>query len=631
MAPHHPPNPGHAPRQTLSRRDASALLLMLGSGLGIGGLGGFASCGPVRPPRVSLDRSTQPKLVPTAARIDAVPGRSLVMQVRVDGPISGNADPRLTLADGRDLGAALVWIGVEADRRDWSGWLPAFERWVVAAASDSSIPASIGAWHIVAALPADSGAQELKLNGRSVPVNWIADPDTLRPANVRSGWEPWTIGSDAPQPDARLLAPEWRSPLRLWHARLVTTSLGRAAATPGLWQVKGDHTVLDRLAELTEARWRVGLARLWYADAVACARLLRMLGRTVELSSGTHAPAWPTDAAALDSLLSDLLDPRLTGGALAVRAQVWVEALPRIAVWVEDDAAGLLGDASEPLVRIRAAGLGDEPQLIWTSGADDLRVGEPEMLGAGKVVEVSVPVSAGRVFTGGRSFTVRTGTQSLTIAAREMTPIRPPGMRCGPLLFDWTLTAWAQSQPRAGAVPDAAHAAAVLIYRDLSGASESGWAVFVECAGPEPTAAPRDNLSAPTPGTEPDDELATASGPTITSTRPAAGPGDEVSLWFGQRGRSAAVLRVSRAGVLRDDRTPGSEATLDVADEGDRWSVSVPIPLEAIEPGQVLRLGIARRDPRGVRTAWPRRLMPWDREPARAAIDLKTWSGLAGS
>lgn len=635
MVPSDPPQPADSP--LLSRRDANALLLILGSCLGVGGLGGLTSCGPVRPPRVSLGRSTRPKLVPTAARIDAVPGRTLVMPVRVEGPISGSADPRLTLADGRDLSAVLVWIGVEADARDWSGWLPGFERWVVAPSGDSSIPASIGAWHIVAALPVDSDARPLKLNGRALSINWITDPDTLRPAAARGAWEPWTIRSDAPQPDARQLAPEWRSPFRLWHARLVTTSLGRKAATPGLWQVKGDPTVLDRLADLTEAKWRVGLARLWYADAAACAQLLGALGRTVELAPGMHAPAWPTDADLLDSLLADLLDPKLTGTALAVRARVWVEALPRAAVWIEDDAAGLLGQTSEPLVRIRAAGLGDEPQLIWTTGTDDLRVGEPEMLAPGKAVEIAVPAGAGRVRTGGRSFTVRTSSQVLTVAAREILPIRPPGMRCGPLLYDWTLAAWSRSQPRTRAVPDAPHAAAVLVYRDLSGASESGWAAFVECASPTQTDAPNDDHRPAIPGTmidsgtKSDAQPLAADARVSSPTRPDESMGDELSLWFGQQGRSAAVLRISRSGVLRDDQSPGTEARLEVTDEGDRWSVSVPVPLAAIEPGQVLRLGATRRDPRGVRTAWPRRLMPWDREPARVAIDLKTWSGLAGS
>lgn len=613
--------------------------------LGAGSLGALTSCGPVKAPRVSLGGSAQPRLVPTASRVDVVPGRTLVTPVRVDGPISGAAKPQLSLADGRDVDASLVWIGVEPDVRSWSSWLPAFERWVVSPASDGAIPTSLGAWHLVAALPADAGTQPLDLNGRSIAVNWLADPDTLRPTNAPGAWEPWRLRADSPQPDAQLLAPEWRSPLRLWHARLVTTSLGRPTATPGIWQVRGDSGVLDRLAELIEARWRVGLARLWYADEAVCRRLLATLGRTVEITSGTHAPAWPTDPTALDSLLIDLLDPRLKGRALAVRASAWVEAMPQTAVWVEDDAAELLGDASEPLVRIRAAGLGESPELVWVSGAGDYRVGEPRALEPGGVVEVAVPAAAGRSVTGGRGFMVRCGVQAKSVAARELYAIRPPGLRCGPLYLDWTLAAWAASQPGAGDLTGSEYSAVVLLYKDTSGAGTSGWAAFIECAAPAPAPSPAPaapstgdgGVGADDGGTDDGADATGAEAATVLAgelevvrTRVDAAP-DELTLWFGQRGRSAAVMRVSRSGVVREEGVDAAESTYAVADEGDRWSLSVPVPAAAIEPGQIVRLGLTRVDPRGVRTAWPRRLMPWDTEPARAAIDLKAWSGLSES
>lgn len=626
-----PPRDARPSHPALSRREASALLLLLGAG----GLGALTSCGPVKAPRVSLGGSAQARLIPTSARVDAVPGRTLVTPVRVDGPISGAVKPRVKLADGREIDASLIWIGVEPDVRSWSSWLPAFERWVVSPASDGAIPASLGAWHLVAALPADSGTQPLELNGRSVAVNWLADPDTLRPADASGDWEPWRLRADSPQPDAQLLAPEWRSPLRLWHARLVTTSLGRPTATPGIWQVRGDSGVLDRLAELVEARWRVGLARLWYADEAVCRRLLATLGRTIEMAPGTNAPAWPTDPSALDSLLSDLIDPRLKGRALGVRAAAWIEAMPQTAVWVDDDAAELLGDASEPLVRIRAAGLGESPELVWVSGDGDYRVGEPKALEPGGVVEVAVPAAAGRSVAGGRSFTVRCGVQARSVAARELYAIRPPGMRCGPLYLDWTLAAWSASQPGSGDLTGPEHSAVVLLYRDTSGASTSGWAAFIECTAPTPTAptptAPGTDAEGggrPDAAIEADPPTALAGEPEVTRTRFDAAP-DELTLWFGQRGRSAAVMRVSRTGVVREDDVDGEGSTYVVADEGDRWSVSVPVPAAAIEPGQIVRLGLSRVDPRGVRTAWPRRLMPWDSEPARAAIDLKTWSGLS--
>lgn len=628
MDPNLPSDPSPpATGRGLTRRDAGAAIAMLGAGFALGVCG---SCGPVKSPRVSVRGSTRPRLVPTVGRVDVVPGRTLVTPVRVEGPISAEAAPRLRLEGGRELDASLVWIGVETDTQAPSTWLPAFERWVVAGPGDSAIPASIGAWHLVAEMPADPSARGLELNSRTVAVNWLADPDTLRPANADEQWQPWTIGTALPQPDPQLLAPEWRSPLRLWHARLVATSLGRAGSTPGIWRVRGDPTILDRLAALIEARWQVGLARLWYADGGVCRQLLDTLGRTTELAPGTHAPAWPTDADALDALLFDLLDPRLKGAALADRARAWIESMPQSVAWVEDDAAELLGQESEPLVRLRTANLGSDPQLVWTSGDRDFRVGEPTTVAAGAVAEIAVPAGAGVPITGGRTFTVRCGDEASTVAAIERIPIRPPGVQCGPLLRDLTLNSWLEADSTGG-VPDVASVSAVLLYRDLSGSSPSGWSAFVECAAPAVAPAAPAPATAPAADADTSDALAAALDDAGVVPSRVEVPDDEVVLWFGRRDRSAAVLRVHRTGVVRDDRSPGNETVYEVTDEQDRWSVSVPVPREAIEPGQMLRLGITRQDARGERTSWPRRLMPWQDEPSRVAIDLKTWNGLPGS
>ncbi len=554
---------------------------------------GLGSCGPVRSPRVSLAGKGAATLTPTPPRVDAVPGRTLVLPVRLDGPLPGSTAPRLTLADGREIEGALVWIGVEPDPGGPAGWLPAPERWVVTPVAEGVIPESTGAWHVVAPLPPDAAGQALRLGERTIPVNWLPAPESLRPASAAGGapWEPWRRAENAPEPDSVLLAPAWRSPLRRWRAQLVTGGLGGPIGARGAWLVTGDAAVLDGLAELIEARWCVGLARLWYADAGVCGRLVAALSRTVELAPGLHAPAWPVDQPMLDSLLSDLLDPAHAGEALASRSRAWLAMLPTAAGWVVDDAAGLVGPAGEPLVQFRAASLADEPQLLWAAGRDGERVGEPQAIEPGGVGEFVVAAGLGQPMTGGSGFTIRCGRETLSIAARVAVDIRPPGANCSPLLADWTLAAWADSQPGAAALPGVGSAAGAMVFRDDS--AGGGWSVFLECAG-------------------------------------SAEGGDEVTLWFGQRGNAAAVLHISRDGVLRSDEHPESETRLPVAAQADRWSVTVPVPQEAVEPGGKLRLGITRRDPRGLRTAWPRRLMPWEHEPSRAVINLASWSGLSG-
>ena len=512
--------------------------------------------------------------------------------MRVEGPLPGSVVPSVALSDGRELAASLVWIGVEVGAGSLSGWLPSVERWVVTPASEGAIPASVGSWHVVADLPPDAGGQALRLNDRTIRVNWLAEPEALRPGSAPAGeaWEPWRRPAGTPMPTSSLLAPEWRSPLRRWRARLVTTGLDAPAPIEALWLVEGERAVLDALADLVEARWRVGLARLWYADAVACGRLVARLTRTVGLAPGIDAPAWPADQKALDSLLTDLLDPALGGARLAARSEAWLGSLPDAAAWIVDDAAGWGAEGGGPVARLGVAVLTDRPGLLWVEGAGGVRVGDPLPIRPGVVAALDVEAAEGSPEVGARRFGVHAGDAVVEVGVREVESIRPPGARCGPLLHDWTLDAWGASDPSRGATPDAA--AAAMLYRDGSGASDSGWSLFLECAGG------------------------------------GGGADDVVRVWFGPRGAATGLLRVSGDGVVRDERGSGEEVLLGVSEEPGRWSMTVAVPREAVGPDGVILLGISRVDARGARTAWPRRLMPWEEEPARAAIDTRTWGGL---
>ncbi|MEM7622954.1 MAG: hypothetical protein AAF235_07090, partial [Planctomycetota bacterium] len=62
--------------------------------------------------------------------------------------------------------------------------------------------------------------------------------------------------------------------------------------------------------------------------------------------------------------------------------------------------------------------------------------------------------------------------------------------------------------------------------------------------------------------------------------------------------------------------------------EPDRWTADIAIPDWAIEDDGTLILGITRTMQDGTRAAWPRPMLPWQREPGRIRIDLDAWNDL---
>jgi hypothetical protein len=101
-----------------------------------------------------------------------------------------------------------------------------------------------------------------------------------------------------------------------------------------------------------------------------------------------------------------------------------------------------------------------------------------------------------------------------------------------------------------------------------------------------------------------------------------------IRVWLGPAGSPSTIYTILWNGDIRDESPnpapPGAIAAR-VAIEPKRLSCWIPLPAQAIEPSGVLRLGVERLDERGVRSAWPRAMMPWEAEPGRAAIDTRAW------
>jgi len=104
---------------------------------------------------------------------------------------------------------------------------------------------------------------------------------------------------------------------------------------------------------------------------------------------------------------------------------------------------------------------------------------------------------------------------------------------------------------------------------------------------------------------------------------------ESVRIWLGPYEHPLAVLRMTSDGVVADElsgRTLDLSTGLIVGD--DRWVVAVPVPPRAISDKGELLIGVTRTDGFGRRTAWPRRMFPWQNEPGRVGVDLSSWDPL---
>ncbi len=626
----------------LGRRQAACLL---GMGLWSFGMGWpLAGCGPIGAPRIAPVGKGSPQLQPLLDRIDAIPGEPLVFPVNIVGPMPAGEQLTITLADKRTIESSLLWIGIRSDRTvsttaSGPGWLPRLGQWVVSPVSAGAIPASVGAWYVRCHMPPDARGREILLGRNRIAVNWLNPPAALVPRSLKRGdiWEPWSRPSQVASPDAMLLEPEWKNPLRLWRARLCTVGLATPdpsqgnlvpGTTRGLWEVQGDRQVLDDMAAMVEARWRVGLARHWFASNEQSHALRTMLLATATLGDHTIAPIWPVKQDDLDSLLDILLSPELTDNAMIEQVALWMDRQRRLFVWVEDDASDSdaflqptpterspYEAASQTPFSVTLAAVlrSDRPELLWIADNSGRRVGDPQTIEPGKAVRLRVDPSAGQPEFQGSLMTLYHGRKEEHVSVRSIMDVKPPGAQIGPLRADESLANWAmRAEESSNATPsvDARFACVGLLMADDSGHSPSGWSLYLECAFPD------------------DAKLSPID--------------DQVQLFFGSATiapvsesplRAAQVLvRVDATGRMvvidqHDMSTVPKTQTwqLPVARSNDRWSATIPIPASAIESERWLRLGIVRSVARAGRFAWPEPMLPWQQSPARAAFRLDSW------
>jgi len=550
-------------------------------------------------------------------RVDLIPGRTAVVPVEIDGSIDPRRRPTVRLDDGRGLDAELVWIGVRSGAGA-GGWLADPGEWSATPASAGVLPRSLGTWAIVFDVPPDAGERAVSVEGVRLAAAWQADPASL--ANEGGVHPAWTSPIGAATWSSaryqRLIEPERRSPTLRWRWRLATMGLNAEPAEGEAWPGAGQGAaVVEALARQMEARWQVALARLWEADAATAERVRRSLTASADFGDGTIAPVWPEDGAAIETLLADLLDPALRREALAARAMRWLDSLPAATAWVIDDAGREMAVTRETVATIGLANLRDVATLGWLtrSPAAGTSAPEPTPLPGLSAAWLTIPLADGQGVRAGAA--ARRGpalasavdancgpwSGRLSVASGSLAAL-PPGLRCGPLLHDWTLAAWVAGREDAGAMPAADSLTVAMLQRGPgSGATgdDGAWTLYVECM-----ATGRDEGS------------------------------DAVRVWLGPYGAPKAVLRVGSDGSLVDELSAWSSEEhgggvverVAVTRGPDRWTVALPIAARCVEDGGRLRLAIERfTGEEGRRTAWPRRMLPWQAEPGRVVVDLSAW------
>ncbi|MEL7484116.1 MAG: hypothetical protein AAFN41_07155 [Planctomycetota bacterium] len=538
-------------------------------------------------------------------RVDAVLGEHIVIPVELAGDFRPADVGLARLDDNRRVPTDLIWLRGPEPTGDplVRTWLPRTGQFSVVRPGESGAGVGPGSWMIVIDPPINAVGQGVWLAGRRVQVNWLPDPREAANRTPSEAWaSPLPAGVRRSSALQRTLDPIRVMPTRRWRARLVSGELSpgserpvvdsdgafRRDAADGRTNASFGDEALDAVASATEARWLIGLARLYEADPDLSLEVRRRLCSVVDFGDGAIAPVWSTDAAGVEQLLDDLTDQTLAVRERARRAELWLSDQPAGVAWILSD-AGRSFSAGQPLTTVALL------NTTWDAALASLEswsAGEPAVLEPVAPLSVRAEEIVSRPAGAKRAALVATigGEEFQLLAGAADAVARPPGLRIEALLHNITLEELL-SQRRTIARADRTGA---LLYLDHRGR----WVLYAEC-----------NTDGRTPGDE----------DTLIVTLGAVGS------------RIEAEVVASSEGIvgLRDQGIAGSlsqPVEAEVARYEGGWSLRLTVPERFVEDGRAFRFGLQRRTDRGVRSAWPRAMLPWQQSVPRAAVDLARWN-----
>ncbi len=563
---------------------------------------------------------------PTLLLLDLPPDARPPLRVPVDADgtmLTGEAwylgaAPRMTAPGdaGPRVGPLLRWLG---EPRDWT-----------ATPADGLIPAAPGVWVLRVDLGVGGNAGErprrVRLGDQTLPIAWLdvvgSGSDVPPPAPVIQDDEArrWVAASAAIQ---------GASPLTWWRAQLLRRRAGISIAPdPGF----GDE-MIDLLAAQEWDRWATALARLASTEPELGVRTEHALTVHIDLGNDAFLPAWPDRE--LDRLSASLLDPMVTDERLARSASLWLAALPEAGAWVRSD-AGPLGalahtfwldgvnlSPDELVLAARGVAPGAAPELVAVEPGRIASIAMSSPLGedAGS----SALVGARRAWEGVAGVVSAGDWRATRRGVGETVPVLPPGTTIGPLHRGFDLSTWRRHATYADAPafpldpgvrapmpsPVATEwATGALLMRGAPAAPGSvgegvggGWVLYLEC---------RHDAGA--------------------RLGASAFDGEACQVWLGPFGAPRARIDVRRSGAATltrfgrsvDQTRPARDVT--VVRDDERWAAWIALDPALIGDDLLVELGLIRTDARGVRTSWPRPLLPVRDEPGRVRFDLSSWT-----
>lgn len=559
---------------------------------------------------------------PAVERVDAILGYELLVPIVVEDEkaLAGGRTLRIALDDGQE--PAVSYFRLEQAGSTEAGWIGRVPTYRAVPGSEAARRAAQqpvvtpGVWYAVIDLPLEAVTQGIWFGSERYEINWLPDPER---ASLEAGGRPlWASPVPPEAQDSPALRAALRAvasdPFQAWRARLVEDGITptggedrTGASGTDIDALREDldtregQRFLDALARQHAARWQLILGRLALIDPEAAMRMRRQLGGVVRIDE-TWMPFWTPDSPELRALQADLLSPWVDDQTRVLRALGWLDAQPKALAWVIDDAGEAGRDDGRLTTTLGLLSLParDAPLLVELGGSAGSPVLETVPARAMRVMRTSVPMVERRGAGGGIrtvSVPVRIGRADTTTDAIATIPgARPPGVRVGPLLSEWTMPALMAGAPDIDALPRADRATVGTIRRSGRpgrGAADTGWSVFLECGAP-------------------DDE-----GP---------GADDAVILSTGPQTLPRCVWRIERDGTVHRLFGPSDLVRVGVVETPGGWALDAELPAAAIDEDGVLRIGFVRQTGED-RTSWPRRMTPGQDSPGRLPVDITRWSG----